>query len=175
MSVFRVECNITGSDIAKQKLFKIESRVKDFSKPFQIINTLFEEYQRQAFESEGSATGRAWAKLSNRYQWWKSKHFPGKGILEATGKMKGSLVSTNAYTKKVIEPLVFTRGTNLNYSSFLQGGTGDRGVGISVGTPSGKMMTMPSRGMPARPFIRMQKVFWDKVTSLLEYWIKAGE
>lgn len=46
----------------------------------------------EAFASEGNAAGQ-WLPLTPKYASWKRSHFPGRKILELTGRLKGSLVS----------------------------------------------------------------------------------
>ena len=44
--------------------------------------------KEDVFETQGRIIGETWKPLNKKYAIWKSKHYPGKGILEATGKMK---------------------------------------------------------------------------------------
>lgn len=45
----------------------------------------------QSRANSGQFGSGHWAPLSRRYAAWKAKAFPGKGILEATGRLRGSL------------------------------------------------------------------------------------
>lgn len=42
----------------------------------------------EVFNTEGSALGKKWAPLKPSYAAWKAKRYPGKGILERTGRMR---------------------------------------------------------------------------------------
>lgn len=47
----------------------------------------------QSFATQGAASGAGpWVPLSPKYAAWKQQHFPGRGILVATGEMKSSIV-----------------------------------------------------------------------------------
>lgn len=53
--------------------------------------------ERAVFAAEGAAEGNpAWAKLSPVYAWWKQSKYPGRGILERTGRMMRSLTEHGA-------------------------------------------------------------------------------
>lgn len=47
----------------------------------------------EVFDSEGATYGQRWVELSEGYRRWKEQTYPGKGILEATGRMRSSFDS----------------------------------------------------------------------------------
>lgn len=57
------------------------------------VRTRLHEIFSESFETEGASTrsGR-FAPLSTGYAAWKSRHFPGRRILEATGRLRASLL-----------------------------------------------------------------------------------
>ena len=151
MSVFRLQIDITGQEVSRQKLFKLENRVKDFTPVFKEIESGFEVFSEKVFAS-GGAVIRAFAPLTERYRIWKEKHYPGQPILTASGRLRASLTGTSPDTITKIEPLVLTRGTSVPYSGYLQAGT--------------------SR-MVKRPPIRLNKEFWDWCVMKLDTYIRS--
>jgi phage virion morphogenesis protein len=62
--------------------------------PKPILQLIAEELYRVArncFEKQSSPEGQAWQALSPRYAKWKSKRFPGRGILRLRGQLIRSL------------------------------------------------------------------------------------
>lgn len=56
----------------------------------QIGQTLKQYYEIAVFQTEGGVLGHPWARLMPEYQFYKARRYPGRGILERTGKMKKS-------------------------------------------------------------------------------------
>jgi len=82
--VFEIE----GEKHIERTLMVSSEKLKTYYKPLQKSADLLLSDIDQAFQSEGAIFG-GWAPLSPRYEAWKSRHFPGRGILERTGKMRG--------------------------------------------------------------------------------------
>lgn len=77
----------------------------------------------EAFDQEGNGSGR-WLPLSKRYGEWKARHFPGKKILQLTGRLRGSLVSgghSDSITRKTKNYLFI--GSKVPYAKYHQQGT----------------------------------------------------
>ena len=77
------------------------------------------------FDSEGSGARGSWAPLSEKYAAWKSTHYPGMPILQATGTMKDALTnSASPYAHREVSGNDFNFGTSgLDYASYHQTGT----------------------------------------------------
>lgn len=73
---------------ATGRLEKILARPKPF---LHIIAEELYRVGRQSFESEADPEGKRWHPLSLRYARWKSKRFPGRGILRLRGQLVRSL------------------------------------------------------------------------------------
>lgn len=108
------------------------------------------------FETEGRATGEAWAPLSANYERWKRKHYPGRKILERTGRLRAALTDRRA------EGAIFdsnkdqlTIGVHTPYAIFHQLGTGPRGRSSGRKPVKGYEYGTRGGGMPARPPLRM--------------------
>ena len=54
------------------------------------------------FNTEGSSIGHKWARLTPSYATWKSKRYPGKKILETTGKMRKNFKTKVSSTRAVL-------------------------------------------------------------------------
>jgi phage gpG-like protein len=100
------------------------------------VQALFATGGRARSQATGQFTGGAWAPLSPKYKTWKDKAFPGKPILERTGRLRGSLEWLGTapgpgglFTAAPDHVLV---GTTVPYGTYHQEGTA---------------------GMPARPFL----------------------
>ena len=78
-----------------RRLRGVSESLRDWTPAFR--DTAFElkkTFSDDVFATEGSAIGEHWQPLSPSYAAQKGRKYPGKGILEATGKMKNSFVST---------------------------------------------------------------------------------
>ncbi len=67
----------------------------DLTDPTGILTQVVERIElivQEAFATEGARTGSLWAPLSEGYRLWKQRHHPGRQILTATGRMRGSVV-----------------------------------------------------------------------------------
>lgn len=89
-----VELKITGTKEEINKFHSLGEKLTNFSTAMMRIgDELKSYYSGQVFASEGGAIGQRWAKLSPVYASWKGKHYPGRGILIATGEMQQSFES----------------------------------------------------------------------------------
>jgi phage gpG-like protein len=62
-------------------------------------NYLMAFFSQDVFETEGQVYGEQWARLNAKYEEWKATHYPGRGVLEASGKMRYAfqLMTTSTY------------------------------------------------------------------------------
>ncbi len=84
------EVRIESFDVLR----KLKGSEELFSHPEPLLQMIAEELYRVArvsFETESSPEGLPWAPLSLRYARWKSKKFPGRGILRLRGQLIRSL------------------------------------------------------------------------------------
>ncbi|PYV09102.1 MAG: hypothetical protein DMG23_11815 [Acidobacteria bacterium] len=76
------------------------------------------------FELEGGRGSRGgWPPLSPRYARRKQKRYPGRPVLQAGGRLRGSLVGKSADTVEALEPGRMKFGTSVPYAIFHQTGT----------------------------------------------------
>lgn len=78
------------------------------------------------FEAQGAGpVSGSWAPLSVSYAKWKQAHFPGKPILERTGKLKDALTGPGSNSRRDVSGNELSFGTvGLPYASSHQTGTG---------------------------------------------------
>lgn len=82
---------IEGEQQMSRKLRGIEKELRDWKPAFKkTADELKNIYSREVFDTEGSVIGVKWQPLDSAYASIKARKYPGKGILEATGRMRGS-------------------------------------------------------------------------------------
>ena len=86
---FNLSFSIEGDKALSRRLRIFSKVTKDFRKPFDKTGKYLRDFIKgDVFETRGRVIGETWKPLNKKYASWKSQHYPGKGILEATGKMK---------------------------------------------------------------------------------------
>ena len=105
--------NVDGEEQLNRWLDIAADSVNDFSTIFEKLADDFRETQKEVFKNEGAFEGLSkWASLSPKYKKWKTKHFPGRPILELTGAMKRSLINrADSNHIERITPNTFEIGT----------------------------------------------------------------
>ncbi len=87
-----------------------------------MADVLFTSETKQ-FQTEGKFASGGWAPLSPRYARWKAKHYPGRGILERTRRLKRSL-TRRPFGIERIRANEMEIGTDVPYATYHQhGGT----------------------------------------------------
>ena len=82
---------IEGEQQLLRRFAGIEKEMHDWTPAFkESIEALKDIFGNKVFETRGGAIGEQWEALDPEYQRWKSMHYPGKGILEASGAMRRS-------------------------------------------------------------------------------------
>lgn len=64
--------------------------MNDLRPMWPLITALHQHWMSEQFKSEGGFAGERWQPLSPGYAEWKDKHYPGRGILVATGAMRSA-------------------------------------------------------------------------------------
>lgn len=89
-----LEFSIEGEKQLSRNLTTLDWNMKNWSSEFSESGKYLQNFfAGEVFDSRGGIIGESWKSLSPKYAAWKSKHYPGKGILEATGKMRRSFKS----------------------------------------------------------------------------------
>jgi phage gpG-like protein len=142
-----LKITITGTEQAHRVMMGFAERATDASPAFEDIKTSFIEHEEKWFASEGDGT---WPALSRDYEHWKSRHFPGKPILELTGHLKDTATQPDI---SIIEPMYAIFGTGDPIARYHQDGTSK---------------------MPARPVIEMDDETIDDWAKILQRHIVEG-
>lgn len=69
----------------------LETALSDLRPLWPVIVRLYRSWIRQQFETSGAYGGQSWPALSPAYAAWKSVHWPGRGILVASGQMRRAM------------------------------------------------------------------------------------
>ena len=86
---FNLSFSIEGEKQISRRLKIAVKGMKDFKKPLDKTGKYLRDFIKgDVFETRGRVIGETWKPLNKKYAIWKSQHYPGKGILEATGNMK---------------------------------------------------------------------------------------
>lgn len=78
---------------ADKVLLKAAHIMADLRGFWPLVIPIFHKWMVRQFETEGDYMGSPWAKLSPGYAAWKAIAYPGKGILVATGQLKGAALT----------------------------------------------------------------------------------
>ena len=102
-----------------------QEKQADFTHPFELMSDDFYKSMSEVFSSEGAYEERKhWQELSPAYAAWKMRHYPGKKILERTGRLKRSLtVKGGEDSVSNITPSELAIGTRVPYAILHQMGT----------------------------------------------------
>ena len=114
------------NEVQVSRMFEtIEGQVLNLSKPFGEMAQDFYQSMVSEFSAEGAHEGnKKWEDLSPAYRQWKQRHYPGKKILELTGRLKGS-ITTSGSPDSVLDVQYdsLTVGTRVPYAVHHQTGT----------------------------------------------------
>lgn len=126
MSLVKIRFEIMNEVQFSRAFESAATQMKDLSPAFEIMAKDFYETMAHIFEAEGAYEEReAWQDLSPAYAIWKKRHYPGRKILELTGRMKRSLTVPGTEDGVLnITPEEMTIGTRLPYAVFHQTGRG---------------------------------------------------
>ena len=109
------------ADSAIRRMRKMAERSLDFKIVFQWAKRELQRANSLNFKSGGLPVGE-WDALSPQYAAWKSVNFPGKPIMQRTGRLMDSLVRLDGPVNR-IGRLTAQFGTEVEYAKFHQYGT----------------------------------------------------
>jgi len=91
---FQISWTIEGEKQLSRRLLIVAKNVKDWTPAFrETAMTLKNVFSNDAFRTQGTAIEESWSPLKKAYALQKARKYPGKGILEATGKMRGGFMT----------------------------------------------------------------------------------
>jgi phage gpG-like protein len=112
--MLQITLGITGDEELALAFQSMSRAVSDWRPYWPGIAAVFYEAERARFASDGFGT---WKRLSDGYAAWKSKAYPGEGILSRTGDLRRSLTDRfgpNAVYEAEAQSLAL--GTTLFYA-----------------------------------------------------------
>jgi phage gpG-like protein len=119
--MLQITLGITGDEELAIAFQAMSRAVTDWRPFWPRIAGVFYESTRQRFASDGFGT---WPRLSDGYAKWKTKKYPGEGILSRTGDLRRSLTDRfgpHAVYEDEAQSLLL--GTTVPYANFHQYGT----------------------------------------------------
>jgi phage gpG-like protein len=120
----RFDFNFYGEDQVTRTLLRYQERVLDARPAFDEIINQLQRAETQQFASEGDYGSAGWAPLSPAYAAAKARHYPGKPILERSGRLVASLTQpVGGDAVRVSEPALMIFGTSVPYAKYHQKGT----------------------------------------------------
>jgi len=91
-----VKITISGDKKTISNLQNMQDKLKSFSPELKKTGEFLKDfYSSVPFATEGSIYGERWAKLDPKYAVRKQKKYPGRGILEASGRLRKSFKFMN--------------------------------------------------------------------------------
>lgn len=100
---------------------RLADEVKDWTPAWGMIRDDFKEIEQRQFDTQGHYGSGGWKVLSKKYERWKEKHYPGRGIMVRTGVLRESLIGGDQFVYRP-EPLQMTIGTQVPYAVYHQKG-----------------------------------------------------
>jgi phage gpG-like protein len=117
VQMIKMNISLTGVKEFEGTLDRIQSVLHDFTPELREAGEWYMNFiQNDVWETEGGAIQENWASLNSRYAASKAKRYPGRGVLEASGRMRNAwkLYTTSQYA--LIE-------NSTDYAIYHQGGT----------------------------------------------------
>lgn len=111
-----------GDAQVDRTLLALSAHAADARPAWNALADRFVRAERAQFGSEGAYASGVWAPLSPRYKARKEREYPGRPILERTGRLVGSL-TRRPLDVEVITASTMRIGTSVPYAKFHQRGT----------------------------------------------------
>jgi len=141
-----ISITLDGVGTINKRINKVSKSIKDISPSFKKIAQDFRETEGKVFSGQGAYGSRpGWIPLAPLYKEWKSRHYPGKPILQVTGDLRNSLAEKGKNHVEIITNKSLTIGSSDPKMKWHQKGT----------------KKMPSR--PPVTYTRYQGNKWAKI------------
>ena len=101
-----------------QALEHLRRAVSDLRPAWAQIIEAFKVQQRELFAGEGREAG-GWEPLDPAYARWKAKRFPGRGILQRTGKLAAAATGASSDFLVVSQPLLLMARVMIHYATWI--------------------------------------------------------
>ncbi len=98
-----INVEIKGDKETIRKLQKLGKNLGEWRPELVKVADFMENFFRNpVFETQGGVFGARWAALNPAYEFFKRKSFGGRGILEASGEMRGNWQKSVSNTSAVV-------------------------------------------------------------------------
>jgi phage gpG-like protein len=124
-NVVRIRFEI-ANDVQFARAFQLaDGQFADLTAPLEAMGEDFYSSMVEVFAGEGVYEERTrWQDLSPSYAKWKARHYPGRKILERTGRMRTSLTLRGGMDSVyMLSPSALAVGTLVPYAMYHQTGT----------------------------------------------------
>lgn len=108
MAAEQIRLETYGIAEAERALVKMIALLTDLRPFWPRLVPLFIGWMREQFDTEGDWGGGHWAPLSPDYAAWKTAHYPGRGILYATGDLRRSASNPARFVSPMMMSLTIT-------------------------------------------------------------------
>lgn len=123
--MIQVSIQQTGLRDVQVGLSRLEGAIRDMRPAWDQVVQYLDAVETQAFSSEGGTTaGGKWAPLKEEYRRWKARNWPGRQILELTGRLKDSVLGSTPDTVSSRTQTRLEYGTSVPYARYHQRGEG---------------------------------------------------
>ena len=99
------EIDLSDLSDAERRLTRLAAAMLDLRPFWPKLVPLFIGWMRLQFETEGRFAADPWQRLSPRYAIWKQRHYPGKGLLVATGGLRRSASTPTRHVSQTTHEL----------------------------------------------------------------------
>ena len=105
----RAALTLEASDIAqvglRRYLLTLNERAQNVMPAWDSVLNIIYEAEQRLFAAEGKTEEHSkWIGLSDRYDTWKKKHYPGMPILTLTGRFRGSMTDPSGRHTEFRQP-----------------------------------------------------------------------
>lgn len=119
--MYSLRIRSTGFEAVSTLMNRMLRTVSDLTPAWPAVEAEFRKIEFEQFESEGgSGQSGKWPALSPKYKAWKERHFPGRKIMELTGRSKRSLVGRTGDSIVQYSPKRLVIGSSVPYLPFHQ-------------------------------------------------------
>lgn len=101
---------------------RVTDHIEDLREVWDEVQPVFYKIEEEQFKSEGTKGGARWKTLSPAYAKRKAKLYPGKPILQASGRMYEALTGQSGDSRVIKTKTEFAVGTSLSYPMMHQTG-----------------------------------------------------
>jgi len=151
--------SITGTKEVVVRLQRIRGRAEHPRRVWSAVGRLVSREVRKQFATEGANFGTPWKPLKPEYRAWKSREYPGRGILVASGSLRSGFTSRPMDIERISDK-EGVYGSSSPLAVFHQFGTHSHQTGEQI--------------LPPRPILRVTRKLSKSVAETIARYIMDG-